>query len=200
MKPSTPSDTDVRLADKQTWRRTLLSRRASMTPIERTRAGDAIRQRLLAVPELVAAGTVFCFLSAGDEVDTHRVVDHLCQAGKQVLVPKIPRGAPMRAVPFVDWQDLVPGPLGIPAPSADEAFEGRVDVVITPGVGFTPTGSRLGYGKGYYDAWFATRPHDLRIAIAFDCQVVESLPVTATDVPVHRIVTETRLIHVSSAH
>jgi 5-formyltetrahydrofolate cyclo-ligase len=100
----------------------------------------------------------------------------------------------MLAIEFPGWSALKPGTLGIPAPVSDRAFEGRVDVVITPGVGFTAAGDRLGMGKGYYDRWFAAHDYGLSVAICFECQLVAELPVSETDVPVDLIVTEQRVI------
>lgn len=192
-------DTESLRARKLTWRRTLQSRRADLTVTERARANTAILQGVLALPGLAAARSVFCYISAGDEVDTHPLVGHLRQLGKTLVAPKILPGQPMIAVPFSDWADLAPGILGILAPRSSQPFADRVDIVITPGLGFTPAGGRLGYGKGYYDGWFATRPHGTRVALAYDCQVVEALPLTPADVPVHEIITEQRRITVAPA-
>lgn len=183
-------------SEKQKLRRELLSRRDAMPADERLAANTAIGQALLSLPEIARAGSVFCFISTGSEVDTHPLLDHLLNMGKSVLAPRIPRGEPMQAVPFEGWSDLTPGALGILTPASSVAHAGAVDVVITPGVGFTQAGQRLGYGRGYYDRWFATHAHHRRIAIAFECQVIDTLPVTGTDVPVHEIVTERRRITV----
>lgn len=182
---------------KQELRLELVARRDAMPVEERVAASNAIRETLLSLPEIARAGSVFCFISTGSEVDTHPLLDRLLSLGKCVLAPRIPRGEPMQAVPFGGWSDLTPGTLGILTPASSIPHAGTVDVVITPGVGFTPAGQRLGYGKGYYDRWFATHAHRRRIAIAFECQMLDTLPVTGTDIPVHEIVTERRRIPVT---
>jgi 5-formyltetrahydrofolate cyclo-ligase len=170
----------------------LIARRDALAATDRAAWSRAIASVVLASVEVRAAECVFCFVSVGTEVHTHGIIDTLLARGKTVLIPKVPRGGPMRAVPMRGWNDLVPGTLGIPAPHGSEPWTGYVDVVVTPGLGFTAAGRRLGYGKGYYDHWFATHAHGVRIGVAFDCQVVGDLPVTDTDVPVHRLVTESR--------
>jgi 5-formyltetrahydrofolate cyclo-ligase len=178
--------------EKQKLRQEILSRRNEMPPGTRSTASESIAGKVLGAPEVTAAGTVFCFISADHEVHTHGILDQLLQRGKTLLVPKILRGEPMRAVAFTGWEDLTPGTLGILAPTESTPFAGYVDLVITPGLSFTPDGHRLGYGKGYYDRWFATHEHGTRIGIAFQCQVQDTLPTNHLDVRVHQVVTEKR--------
>ncbi len=175
-------------------RRVLRERREKLDGQSRAAHNAAIQSRLLQLPQLASARVIFCFISCGPEVSTHAVIDRLLSMGKTVLVPKILPGQPMRAVPFRGWDSLAPGVLGIPAPIDTVAYPGGVDLVITPGLGFTPTGTRLGYGRGYYDRWFASHTHGLRVGIAFECQLETSLPSDSSDVPIHILITEQRNI------
>ena len=102
----------------------------------------------------------------------------------------------MVAVAFNDWSELETGQLGILTPTSCEPAAVNFDVVITPGLGFTTQGYRIGYGRGYYDKWFATHQVQHKIAVTFDDQIIETLPVTEFDVPVNKIVTESRIIQV----
>jgi len=185
---------DPMLEQKAAARRVLRERREKLDPQSRTAGSATIRSNLFRLPQLASAGVIFCFVSNGSEVSTHEIIDQLLAKGKTVLVPKILRGEPMRAVIFRGWDSLVPGALGIPAPLETVAYPSRVDLVITPGLGFTSAGTRLGYGRGYYDRWFATHDHGVRVAIAFECQLEDDLPADATDIPVHILLTEKRTI------
>ena len=184
---------------KDAARRQLRARREKLDLQGRAAHSAAIQSQLFKLPQLTSAAVVFCFISNGSEVSTHAVIDRLQVMGKTVLVPKILPGEPMRAVPFRGWDTLAPGVLGIPAPVDTVAYPGAVDLVLTPGLGFTPTGTRLGYGRGYYDCWFATHEHGLRVGVAFECQLETTLPAEASDVPVHVLITEQRMI-VMQAH
>jgi 5-formyltetrahydrofolate cyclo-ligase len=143
---------------------------------------------------LQAAQVVFCFVAYGSEVDTRPLLHSLLAGGGMLLVPKIIGRERMIAVPLHDWHDLEPGQLGILTPTANEEWTGKVDVCVTPGLGFTATGKRLGFGRGYYDQWFETHETGLRVGVAFDCQVVPELPCGEHDMPVDRIVTESKVI------
>jgi len=179
---------------KSAVRMRLRDRREKLDLQTRDSFSAAIQSRLFELPQLARAGVVFCFISSGPEVSTHNVIDRLLTLGKTVLVPKIPSSQPMRAVLFPGWDRLSPGVLGIPAPNDTVAYPGGADLVITPGLGFTPTGTRLGYGRGYYDRWFASHEHGLRVGVAFECQLEDSLPAETSDIPVHIVITEQRTI------
>ncbi|MFN5191723.1 MAG: 5-formyltetrahydrofolate cyclo-ligase, partial [Burkholderiales bacterium] len=65
-----------------------------------------------------------------------------------------------------------------------------VDLLLVPGVAFDRRGHRLGYGKGYYDRLLpARRPAALLAALAFDCQLVDEVPVSEHDVSIDLLIT-----------
>ena len=73
------------------------------------------------------------------------------------------------------WGIREPDPQRCARPISDE-----IDLIIVPGVAFTPAGARLGYGGGYYDELLSRWQHPpLRIAPAFDLQIVPELPTDA---------------------
>jgi 5-formyltetrahydrofolate cyclo-ligase len=66
-----------------------------------------------------------------------------------------------------------------------------VDLVLVPGVAFTPLGDRLGRGGGYYDRFLAKLPaHARRVGVCFQLQLAESLPSEAHDYPMDAVFTE----------
>jgi 5-formyltetrahydrofolate cyclo-ligase len=70
-----------------------------------------------------------------------------------------------------------------------------VDVVIVPGVAFTPDGARLGQGGGWYDRFLAgVRPDCTSIGVGFDAQVVDMLPTEPHDVALDGVVTESGVL------
>jgi len=52
----------------------------------------------------------------------------------------------------------------------------------------------MGFGRGYYDKWFAQNKVRHKIALAFELQLVDEIPVEDTDMPMEKIVTEKRVI------
>jgi 5,10-methenyltetrahydrofolate synthetase len=65
-----------------------------------------------------------------------------------------------------------------------------VDVVICPAAAVDETGTRLGWGGGYYDRFLTDLPAGIPVfALVFDDDVVADLPREAHDVPVTGVVT-----------
>ena len=183
--------------NKDACRERLKRIRGKLDAEQRRQYDTSIRNRLLALPQLQEAEVIFTFISHGSEVDTHRCMEELLHAGKRIAVPRILDQQTMIAVPFDSWESLQPEQLGILTPRSREAVAATIDLCITPGLGFSPAGQRLGYGRGYYDRWFSTHPPLFKVALAYECQILEDLPWDETDVPVDIIVTERRVICIS---
>lgn len=179
---------------KAACREKLKQIRAAIPPEGRESRSRAIRGLLLGLEEIRDARTIFIFISYGSEVDTHVLLNHFLDAGKELAVPRIIDSREMIATPFTGWDDLVRGQLGILTPRGDQPYPGEIDIAVTPGLGFTRAGHRIGYGRGYYDKWFAGHPGTRRIAIAYSEQVVDEIPVNENDLLMDRIITQDGII------
>lgn len=62
---------------------------------------------------------------------------------------------------------------------------------FVPGSVFDLTGNRYGYGKGYYDRYFAQHEKLIRIGTAYEMQVEEWIKAEETDVKMQFLITET---------
>ena len=80
-------------------------------------------------------------------------------------------------------RDMAPAAMGIPAPLPHcHAVEPQeLDMILVPGVAFTPAGDRLGSGGGYYDNYLPRCARAQRLALAFAEQLVDSLPTEPHD-------------------
>ena len=186
------------LDEKTQLRPSLIHRRSQIRNDQITQHSKTIQCRLMALPEIQTCKSIFCFVSLAEEVETHSLIDSMLQEGKLLTIPKIIHSKQMIAIPFKNWSELTPGQLGILTPMSSVPYKGEIDVCITPGIGFTANGTRLGYGQGYYDKWLAKHTVKYKIAVAFECQLVDNLPTDANDVAMDMIVTEERIIRVHS--
>lgn len=175
---------------KSQLRQRLMRVRQAIPASLRPHLNDLIREKLLSLPEISNATTIFCFISFADEVDTHALIKQLQQQGKTVVVPKTLRGGKMAAISLDSWDALETDAFGILVPRSSQPTQLRIDITLTPGLGFSPSGQRLGYGRGYYDNWFAENEVKYKVGIGFDCQVLDEIPVDESDVPLDKIVTE----------
>ena len=181
---------------KLACRKRLIEQRAALDHDLQRVNDQRITARLLALPLFMDAKIVFCYVSHNNEIDTHELIRFCFAEEKTLAVPKITGKESMSAVQIRQWDELEPAELGILSPRSRQAVEGVIDVCVTPGLGFSPAGQRLGFGKGYYDRWFAEHSVGCRIGLAYEWQLIDDLPHDTTDVPMDMILTEERFIQV----
>ena len=79
--------------------------------------------------------------------------------GKRAILPKVDKeNKRLKLYEIKDMNELVKGYMGILEPSvSEERLTGpdNIDLVIIPGAAFDVSGSRLGYGAGFYDRLLA---------------------------------------------
>ena len=177
-------------SEKTRLRRALIAARENKPGAQKRLHSELICRTVLAFSPPPAS--IFVYVSLA-EVDTRMLIDAYIARGTIVMVPRIVAGGEMRAVKFPGWQEMTAGPLGILAPRSERAYAGPVASAIVPGVGFTHSGARIGYGAGYYDRWLAAHPQTTKIGIAFECQIAAELPQEPHDMVMDRIVTERRV-------
>ncbi len=186
------------MQDKTEVRKELLRKRDCIPPEVRKVKNRLIRERLLSLDEFKNATIIFFFASFRTEVDTAELIKTSLSTGKRVVLPKVEKDSQeLRLYEIRDFGELSPGYLGIPEPLVREGQMSinDVDLVIIPGAGFDISGSRIGYGGGYYDRLLAglQKPVPV-IAPAYEEQVVDLIPSEPHDIKVQIIATDSRLI------
>ena len=184
--------------DKKQLRAELKRRRADhVATIPDFQRGLLFRLPPAPVVRMVPQGAVIAvFHEMPDEVPASNYARWFFEAGHRVALPWFAdRGAPMQfrewGNPFDDDQ-LEADPFRAMQPCSDADLL-VPDVVFCPLLGFTASGHRIGYGAGHYDRWLADNPPRAAIGLAWDCQLEEYLPIETHDVPLHAVVTPTRL-------
>ena len=181
-------------------RRRMRGTRDAMSEQQIAAASAIIVARLLGLEAIRDARTWFTYVSAGSEVSTAPLVKLLLQTNFTVNVPRVVQPGQMIAQQIHSWEELQPAAFGFLEPIGEiDVFEDSIDVCVCPGLAFTQRGERLGSGGGFYDRYLATNPPKLSVGLAFECQIVEELPMIAHDRSMDLIVTEKRTIHVDRA-
>jgi 5-formyltetrahydrofolate cyclo-ligase len=190
-------ESDVISERKRDLRRRVLAARDALPASVRADLSRRIAVHLRALPALVRAQAVLAYLPFGSELDIADWLREIVRTGRLLALPRVDRLRRELGVHRVGdlERDVVAGPLGIREPnpaSCSRVPLQRIDAIVAPGVAFTATGLRLGYGGGYYDrllgGWPAPRP--TVIAAAFSIQVVPEVPAGPNDVAVDIVVTE----------
>ena len=165
--------------------------RRAIPPEERARRSAAITEHVLALPELAGARAVGCYVSVRSEVETTLLLRALLVRGLKVAVP-VTVGDRLRFVRLDHPWALAPGAHGIPEPRQpwNEVSGSELAAIIVPGVRFGRDGSRLGNGGGHFDRYLIDHPQPLRVGLAFDVQLVDSVASESHDQGMDVIVTE----------
>jgi 5-formyltetrahydrofolate cyclo-ligase len=181
--------------EKVELRSLIRGRLKAMSALELADGSVAICNRLREQPVWSQAQVVLAYVPMTQEPDIWPLVVEAIKSGRQVALLRHAHDGDNYVPCMVrDFdRDLCPGKFGImePAPHCPIADLMRLDFVLVPGIGFTFNGGRLGRGKGYYDRVLAGVPA-LKCGVAFDCQIVEEIPLAPHDVRLNCILTPTR--------
>jgi len=166
-------------------------------PLDQKRHDDAIITRTLLSLDLILKNQTICtYISMTDEIDTRKLINNLLKTSKyNIVVPKV-SGNFLKLYRIPDLKHLKESKFGVLEPDnwCQEVKPDYCKVIITPGLAFAPDGYRIGYGKGYYDRLF-NQTGAPRIALAYDFQVLETLPYQEYDKRIDILVTPTRIIN-----
>ena len=203
---SSPLHPDI---DRITLRRELRARRRAIRGSERRSAALAVAHRIDAERWLRPGRCIGLYLAMSEELDTAALLQLALRRGCHIALPRIVSKRHNRMRFYDHTAGLNPGPIrsgafGIAEPQGGRQRAARaMDVVFMPLVGFDPEGHRIGMGRGFYDRYFAHRARlaswrrPLLIGLAYDVQRVPALPVSAHDVPLDAIVTESTVLKIS---
>ncbi len=201
--------------DKKAFRKAMLFNRDAIPYEARTEADNARNERIRKWEAYQDAELLLFYVSYRSEAGTLELIKEALEVGRKVAVPKV-TGADMIFYRITGLSQLVEGYKGILEPDTErcEAVTEtwRTDaeqtqsvkchdlpkrsLLFVPGCAFDEAGGRMGYGGGFYDRFMEAYPDILRVALAYEEQMVGAVPREAHDKPVDVIVTENRLIQV----
>ena len=179
---------------KPELRQRMLAHLASLDAVTVHCHSLALAARLAYMAPLAKAKSLAVYVSFGNEIETHTLIRQLLAGGRHVCVPAFHAGK-YQAAEIQDFdQDLAAGKLGILEPKLFRPVPvTRPEVWLVPGLAFDRTGSRLGRGKGYYDALLQQAP-GIKIALIHDFQLLTEVPTESHDVRMDFIVTEKQVV------
>lgn len=149
------------------------------------------------------ARRVFAYMDYNHEVMTREFIRGCWEDGKETAVPKV-NGKVINFYKITDFRQTAPGCMGIYEPADNDAIGYRMAdhladdwedaLFIVPGVAFDVNRDRCGYGGGYYDKYQEIHREHHTIAVCFEFQIVDRVPVTEYDIKPKMLVTEKRVI------
>jgi 5-formyltetrahydrofolate cyclo-ligase len=183
--------------NKSEIRKHVLKDRDNIPPEIRHLKDIKISKKMLSLPQYQDVQTVLFFASFKSEVDTFFLIRHAFSQGKKVILPKVLRDERrLIIVEINDLDDLELSYMGILEPISYIHFPiDKIDLIVMPGAAFDRKRNRLGYGGGYYDKLLSEmvkRPPT--IAIAYQEQIIDEVPVEGHDIKVDMIITDREII------
>lgn len=185
-------------AEKAQLRQTIRELRRNLPDVDKARWNGRIAESFCSWPLYQQCRTVMFYLAMPDEAQTAALIQDALQRGKQVCAPLLgeARGS-MSAAAITDLAALVTGRYGLQMPDPHRArlvAPECIDLVVAPGIAFTPAGYRLGMGAGYYDRFLPKTAACVWLGLCWECQLTDDIPCEPHDVRLHYILTENRLI------
>jgi len=179
-------------SDKQLIRDKYTHLRDALPEKEAAVLSEIIANKLLELPiwELNYF-SLFLPMATKKEVDTHLILPLLQGHDKEICLPKVVSQTAMKHYLLTDNTLLKNNKWGIVEPqNGIEVPAQLIDVVVVPLLAFDLKGNRLGYGKGFYDRFFAQcKPDVIRIGLSYFNAEEGLLPKESTDVPLNYCIT-----------
>ncbi len=172
-----PSKPDLRRAQRLRLR--------ALPPEARALHSAALRHVLRQHPRLRHASRIAAFLPLPDEPDLLPLLREWLSEGRNIAIPFLPNSGTWHFHWVQALEPLLPGPWGIPLPPIGLPAP-SLDAILVPGLAFTPTGDRLGRGKGIYDRLLASTPA-FTLGCGFPEHLLPSLPREPHDHPLDQV-------------
>ena len=184
--------------DKKTMRKEMLSIRNKLTKEDILKKSQIIQQKLMGIDIFKKAENIMFFASFASEVHTYDMIKKCLEEGKNVLLPYIEDNQTDMSISHLKSLDeLTKGYKGIPQIKKELRTyfdKNKIDIVITPCVCYDFDRYRIGYGKGFYDKFFADITDVFKIGICFDEMLVAKIEHDENDIQVDMIITDKKTI------
>lgn len=163
----------------------MINARQALSKDQRTAAAEALKHKLLQLPQIQAAQHIAFYWAVNGECDPALTLQAAHDEGKQCYLPTLQGvDAPLVFTPYIPGAPCTPNIYGIPEPVYHEAITAKqLDCLIMPCLAVTEDGARIGMGGGFYDRTLQRAgPTLFKIAIVYQFQVIDSFKEEEWDV------------------
>jgi 5-formyltetrahydrofolate cyclo-ligase len=176
---------------KSKMRELLVQKRRMLPSAERAMFSEQVLQQLEQMHCFRDAKTVLLYYPVQNELDVLPLVKKY-KREKTLLFPVSHRRG-ITVHPYAGNEHMHRGKFGIPEPTTP-AYEGKIDLILVPGVACDAKGRRLGRGGGCYDRFIKKQTHAVLVGVGYDFQLVDEVPAARHDQRVHRIILPSKTI------
>ena len=181
--------------DKKETRKLLLQKRNEIPKEKKLIYDKEISKKIINSDYFKNASQVLVFASTENEFDTRYIVERCRIEGKRLYYPIcIDDSGKMEFKKVDSLGDLQYGMYNILEPKSycKEYKQKENDIVIVPCLSATENGSRIGYGKGYYDR-FLRDFNGVSFCPCYEEMISDTLPIDEFDIKIKILVTQNTL-------
>lgn len=160
-----------------------------------------IYKRLIALELDRDYDNILLYSAIRNEVNTDEYFACLINKAKKIYYPRV-SGDEMSFYRVRGLDELNCGSFNINEPDMTDEYteaDGRA-LMIVPGLGFSDTGYRIGYGKGFYDRYlssFTKRDTVMAVGVGYDFQLLGNVTFEDKyDVPLDGVITDKREVFI----
>jgi len=172
----------------------MLEKRNLLTLKDKTTHSTAAQGRVIKSKEFKSAKIVGTYFATGSEVSTDLLISEAKRLDKIIALPRT-EGNAINFYEISSTTELAAGRFEIMEPPPTYPAR-RIDLLVAPGIAFDKKGYRLGYGKGYYDRFLSEKKPEFTVGLAYNFQLLDSLPHNLHDKKVDAVATEDEILYV----
>lgn len=159
---------------KKSFRESTLSKMTSLSGAERDKAEASLVALLDLLVKEKGHRKIAAYYGSFPELTTEKIFEHFKDSDVEIYLPRM---EPKRQLGFHRYEvgDEVEVTWGLnqPLETAPKIDPADLDLIIVPGVAFSPEGYRVGFGGGYYDRLLA-KVDTPTVSLIFQEQAYES--------------------------
>ena len=183
--------------DKKTIRKIIQAARDRIPLKERLKKTKQIAEKFIQTDEYRRAKTILIYYPFRSELDTTIIIKKACKDNKNIILPRVfGKDLNLYLVENLKTQ-LKKGSYSIMEPVISlckPVIISDIDLAVIPGVCFDKDLNRIGYGGGFYDRLLPKLNKDvIKVALCFEMQIIDRIPVSESDVKVDKIITESNI-------
>ena len=174
--------------EKENVRALLLQRRRILTKEQVSECSAEVVAAIARERSFIEAKAVMLYYPVRNEIDLRELLT--LAPNKTYLLPVTHRHS-IEMRQYAANDKLHRGKYGIPEPDGN-SYNGKVNLILVPGVGFDKNNHRIGRGGGYYDRFLKRFRYTMKIGVGYKFQLVDKLPFTTKDVKVDKVIVATK--------
>ncbi|MFY9901460.1 MAG: 5-formyltetrahydrofolate cyclo-ligase [Trichococcus sp.] len=177
---------------KEQIRIEMLGKLRSLPFKERIRMEQELTTAVCNSDEWHVSKTIGVTWSNFPEIDTHKIIQKGLEEGKRMVVPYSGKNRVMTFHEYLPDTAMSKSKFGImePVDKSNTVPPEAIDLLLVPGLAFSETGYRVGFGGGYYDRYLAAyKGHTLSVLFPFQLFEDPHWEIEAFDVPVQKLLT-----------